>query len=125
MYPDPKAIILNVLDIIGYEDDKKTYADTFMQLCRKQALIAAIQSLPRHQQEACSKELMQTSDEQEKSNILAKYITPRQYQHALQNAAQTLFSEFIKTLIPTLSPEQLTSLQTYLDALTQQQPPPS
>ncbi len=117
MQQSPKDIIVAVLTIIGYEDDKDAYADEFIKNCEKQAIADAIKALPERKQEELKQRLFWTHVQEKAKAIIVAYVTPEQYREAIQKAAQTAFQRLIEEIIPTLSNEQADKLQSYLQSL--------
>src|SRR5438046_1432263 len=117
---DPRDIIIQVLTIIGYEDNKDTYADEFIQNCEKQALLDLLQALPQEQQEVFKQQIAKVTDQEQQKTIIHEYIKPEQYQQILQKASQIAFVGLLKDLIPTLSQPEATQLQTYLKSIVSQ-----
>jgi hypothetical protein len=118
MQHDPKNIMLRILTIIGFTDDKNAAADEFLQNCEKQALLDLLTALPKEKQETFKEQITGVTDQAQQKTIILEYITPEQYNVALQKASQTAFEGLMKEVIPTLSNEQTTQLQSYLSSLT-------
>ncbi|HEU5376681.1 MAG TPA: hypothetical protein VFV38_14695 [Ktedonobacteraceae bacterium] len=118
MQHDPKAIILKVLSIIGYEDDKKAAAAEFIQNCEKQAILDLLTTLPKEKQEQLKSQIAGVTDQHQQQTIIASYVTPDQHQQALQKASAAAFQGLLEAVVPTLSNEQADKLQTYLSSLT-------
>lgn len=49
MNQNPKDIIIKVLEIIGYADDKQEFADKFIRICEEEAMIQIIHELPQNE----------------------------------------------------------------------------
>ena len=43
---NPKETIIQILEIINYQNDREKFADTFIELCIKQAFAELLGSLP-------------------------------------------------------------------------------
>lgn len=111
---DPRKIIVEVLSIIGYEDDKEAYAAEFIDLTEKQALLVCLQELPPDKQEAFKKQMSQATEEEHVKEVIKQYVSAEEYTEALKSASQDAFTKFIETLIPELDDEQRDQLQKYL-----------
>ncbi|MHB8598394.1 MAG: hypothetical protein ACYDER_16445 [Ktedonobacteraceae bacterium] len=118
MQQDPKDILIEILNIIGYEDEKESYADEFIQNCEKQALLDALKALPKERQETLRQKLAMATDQEQQKLLLKEYITSLEYTEILKKVAQNAFIELIDELMPTLSQEQITILQKYMQFLT-------
>lgn len=118
MQQDLRDIFLAVLNLIEFTDNKDIYADEFIQNCEKQALLDLLTALPQDKQEAFKRQIARVTDQEQQKAIILEYITPEQYQQALQKASATAFQGLIEEIIPTLSNEQAANLQTYFNSLT-------
>ena len=118
MHQDPKDIILNILTIIGFTDDKEAAADEFIQNCEKQALLDILVALPVEKQDALKRQLAGVKDQDQQKAIIAEYVSSEQYQESLQKASATAFEGLIEEVIPTLSKEQTDKLQSYFTSFT-------
>ena len=114
MQQDPKDILVEVLNIIGYEDDKEVYVDDFIQNCEKQALLDALDALPKEKQETLRQKMAMTPDQEQQKVLIKEFITPSEYTETLKKVAQNAFVELMNELMPTLSHKQMTKLQEYL-----------
>src|SRR5438874_1028197 len=111
MQKNPKDIIMQVLTIIGYEDDNNALADEFIRNCEKQALIDLLQELPQEKQGQLKQQIAEVTDQEQQKAIILEYITPEQYQEALQQASASAFEGFLEEITPTLSDDQAEKLQ--------------
>src|SRR6266699_3846044 len=102
MQQKPRDIIVAVLTIIGYEDDKEAYADEFIKNGEKQAIADAIKALPERKQEEIKQQLFWTHVQEKTKAIIAANVTPEQYRETLQKDVQTAFQGLIEEIIPTL-----------------------
>lgn len=115
MQRTPKGILWEVLEIIGYQDDKDAFADEFIQNCEKQAFIDVIATFTPQRQEEIKQKLNAAIDA-EQIGVRA-YISPEAYHHALQQASKNALTGLIETVLPSLSHEQAIKLQTYLQSI--------
>ena len=115
--PNPKDILLRVLTIINYQDDKNQFANDFLDLCLKKALVDMMESLPEGKKEEVKAKFSAQITPEEASQVMQTYFTPQQYMQNLQNATQFLFQDYLKTIMPSLSELQKTELQQYLTSL--------
>ena len=102
-----KDILIQVLTIIGYEDDKDLFADEFIKLCQDQALIQLINSLPEKKQLLLKQELTQTEKTDE---TLQKYFTTKKFNDAVEKSIQEQFQSYLQEIYDTLSNEQKNNL---------------
>ena len=50
MIQDPKQLLMDILIIIDYQDDKEIYADEFLQLYQDRAFVDVLKSFPKEKQ---------------------------------------------------------------------------
>lgn len=116
MNNDPKKIITQVLEIIGYEDDKESYTNSFLELCYQKALLVLIDKLSEEKQQQLNQRLSLTSAD-EKRKLFEEYFSKEDIEEAMKNAAKVTFEEFIKSVEPTLNDDQRNKLTDYLNSL--------
>ena len=108
---DPKTKLLELLDLIGYQDNKEEYIDSFFRLCEQQAFVDFFNTLPKDKQEA----FIQIKDDKDKQKqLITEYISSLDYRRSLEQATQKLFSSFLDKVIPTLSPAQVNDLRAFI-----------
>lgn len=115
MNHDPKQIILQVLEIIGYEDDKEKFANKFLSLCLQKALVNLTQELPQDKQDQLTQRMSLTAPDQ-MQNLLSQYFPKEKFETAVKEASRSTFEEYLKTIIPTLNEEQRSKLEIYLSS---------
>ncbi|MBI2613617.1 MAG: hypothetical protein HYW62_02500 [Candidatus Levybacteria bacterium] len=107
-------ILLKILEIIGYSDDKDAFVDEFLKNVQMQSVIDLIQSLPQDKQSEIKEKLAQIQNDQNKaSDLLKAYFTEEQIQEALKNSSKKAMEEYIKAINPTLSSAQKNNLITF------------
>lgn len=119
--PDPKEILLNVLIIINYQDDKEKFTNEFLQLCMQRALVEIVATLSENDQHAIEEKLMAIQTQEEVQSVLQQYVGQGRYLETVQKATQELFQDYIQTILPTLNPEQKDKLQEYLASIIPQE----
>lgn len=87
---DPKEIIIQILDIVGYGDGKQAFADQLLSLCEQQAIIDLNQR---------------------------KNFSKEQYLETVRKATEKIISDYILTISPKLSDTQRHNLQTYIQSI--------
>lgn len=117
MYNRLPEILTSILNIIDYPGNRKVFIDEFQQLCRQQAVLDLISSLPKNEQEDIKQQVAtMPSPEVGKQRVMA-HFTNEQYQQALEKATQTGFKKYITDMIFASPPEQKKALQAYLQSL--------
>lgn len=117
MNTNPKEILIEVLNIIGYSEDKNIFVDKFIELCVQQALTKLIIDLTEEQQKSLKEELQNKTDFQEIVIIIQKYINPQKTEEILKQTSSNLFEDYLKTIMPELNKEQSEKLTKYLNSL--------
>ena len=117
---DPKAILLRILEIIGYSEDKEKFATEFLQNVSMQSLLDLITSLPSDKQEEVKQKISTLqNDPKAIGDMIKLYFTEQQIEDALQNSSKNAVAEYIKAIANTLSEEQKTNLANYSQELNQ------
>ena len=115
--PNPKDILIRVLTIINYQEDKDKFANDFLDLCLKKALVDMMESLPEEKKTEVRARFSANITPEEAAKVMQIYFTPQQYMQNLQNATQYLFQDYLKNIMPSLSEAQKAELQQYLTSL--------
>lgn len=113
---DFKTVILNILETIGFSDNKETFIAEFLKNIHLQSLLDLVETLTTDKQEELRNQLSVISDDQEKvSETLKKYFSEDQMQQSLKNAARDAISKYIQSISHTLSDSQRESLAQILE----------
>lgn len=115
MNHDPKQIILQVLEIIGYEEDKDKYANDFLALCLQKAFVNLTQELPQDKQDQLRQRISLTQPEKTEA-LLLEYFQKDKFEAAVKEASASTFEDYLKTIIPTLNDDQKNKLEAYLSS---------
>lgn len=125
MIQNPRELFLQVLEIIGYSDDREEFTNKFFQLCEQQTIVNLLKSLPQDKQDTLQAESAKQTDPDPNNLLLKKYFTQEQVATNLQEATRETFNSYLQTVIPTLNNKQKTDLETYLKSLSEKYPPPA
>lgn len=121
---DPKQILIRILEIIGYSEDKDKFATEFLQNVSLQSLLDLFNTLPQDKKDQLQKDVsLVGNDPQKLQGILKNYFTEEQINTALQNSSKNAITEYIKTIEPTLSDPQKQSLANYFSEITKNTSP--
>ncbi|MFA6005909.1 MAG: hypothetical protein WC775_05505 [Patescibacteria group bacterium] len=112
--PDAKQILLQILEIIGYGENREAFAADFMNLCAQEAMADMIDKLTDEQIEAIQQKLAGSQSVEDTRAALAEFYTGDDYMKALAASCNKSLTEFITTVLPTLSPEQGKKLSEYV-----------
>lgn len=122
MNQNPRELFLEVLNIIGYSDDREEFTNQFFQLCEQQAIVNLVKSLPQDKQATLQAESAKQTNPDPNNLLLKKYFTQEQIATNLEEATKVTFNSYLQTIIPTLNDKQKTELETYLKSLSEKQP---
>ncbi len=114
---NPFEIILKILDIIEYSDDKNEFAENFMYVCNMKAIVEMLQLLPEKENEEIHNLLKETKDENLVIEKLKEYIHPDEFHEILSSTSALLFQEYIEHILPTLNTFQKENLADYLKTI--------
>lgn len=117
---DPKAILINILHIIDYREDKDKFATEFLQNVSLQALLDLFNTLPLEKKDQIQQQITNAGNNpQAVEQILKGYFTQSQIQDAIQNASKNAVTEYMKAIDSTLSETQRTSIMNFPKGLNQ------
>ena len=116
-----KDILLKILDTIGYEDDKESFATEFEQNIQLQAFDELLRSLSTDEQvEIKDKLVTALNDVNKVLEILKSKFSDSQIQQSLDTATQEMFTSYLEYIDPALSQTQRNELIAVLrEAMTQ------
>ncbi|MDD5147572.1 MAG: hypothetical protein PHV63_03460 [Candidatus Daviesbacteria bacterium] len=118
MSQKPKDIIIQILDLVGYGENKERFADELLSLCQQQALVDLVKSLPEEKQILLEKTLSQQPNPQNIDQVLKENFSEEEILEALKKATQNTIQAYLQTISPHLSDLQKNNLQTYIQSLT-------
>lgn len=105
-----KKVIVDVLDIIGYQDDKEKFAQDFIATSTHQAMLNLIEELPVNEREVL------TGDKNEPENVKKLFednFSEEQRVEALKKTIAENFNNYLETIIPTLDTQKNDRLRAY------------
>ena len=117
MNTNPKQIILQVLEIIGYEDDKEKFANDFLSLCLQEALLNLTQELPQDKQDQLAQRMSLITPDKTEA-LLLEYFPKEKVEEAVKEASRSTFEEYLQTITSTLNDDQGNKLEQYLSSQT-------
>ncbi|VVB85921.1 Uncharacterised protein [uncultured archaeon] len=107
MVNTPQDLLLQILKIIDYSDNKEAFVEEFIKNIHLQSLSYLISTLSPDKQEEVKTELTMNKNNSDKvASTLNAYFSQSQMQDALKNASKSAMTEYIKTINPTLSATQ-------------------
>lgn len=103
MYND---IVLAILEIIEYKEDKEAFAADFNRVINSQALVALMQTLPVEKQQEADEKIAAADSPETFTKSVQEYFTQEQVQAALDNAAAQAISQWIASIADKLNDTQ-------------------
>ena len=121
---DAKAMLLKILDAIGYSEDKDKFATEFLKNVSLQALLDLFNTLPVDKKDQIQQQVTDAGNNPAAiRETLKTYFTDSQLQEAIRNSAKKAVTEYIKTVEPTLSDSQKQNLTNYFGEITKNASP--
>jgi hypothetical protein len=122
MNTNPRDVIIQVLSIVDYKNDKEAAVDKFLSICEKLALINLIDSLTGEEKTNLQQKLTTVQEGTDEYNDVTKqYFTEEKYSQAIKKAGEKVFAEYLSSIMGSLSSEQQNKLFQYLGSLAPQQ----
>jgi len=118
MQQQPRDIMISVLNLLGFRENKEAYADEFIQICEKQALVDLLNTLSKERKEEIKQKMVGAESVQRTQAVLSEYVSSEQYTEALEKAAGAIFVQFVQAVVPTLSQQQVNKLQAYMQSFS-------
>lgn len=114
MINNHKEILLKLLEVIGYKDDKDAFVSEFERNIHLQSIADLVRSLPLERQEEVKQKLNQDPDSPEKgAAILKSYFSEPQILDALESAAKNSLTKYIQAIRLTLTDLQRENLKKF------------
>ncbi len=114
---NPKEIILKVLEIIGYQDDKEKFANDFLGLILQKSINNLAEKLPQDKLDQFRQRVSLTSPEKFE-NLIKDYFSQDELNDSVKTVSENMFKEYLEEISPTLSDGQRENLQNYLKSLS-------
>ncbi|MBP9716836.1 MAG: hypothetical protein KBD51_02730 [Candidatus Levybacteria bacterium] len=113
---NPKEIILNVLEIIGYSDDREKFANEFLGLILQKSINNLAEKLPQNKLDQLRQRLSLSKPEKLET-LLKDYFSGEELNESVKKVSENMFKEYLEEVGPTLSNSQKEDLQKYLTSL--------
>lgn len=102
-----KAIILEILNIVSFSEDKEVFANKFVETVNLQSLNELVKTLPEDKKSSLKEQIEKNlNDAQKISELLKSYFSEEQAVKAIQNSSRDMLIEYIESIKNTLSEEQ-------------------
>jgi hypothetical protein len=120
---DFKTILLEILTIINYTDDKEAFIAEFIKNLQVQSVQDLIQALPADKLEAIKTQLSAVSnDPQKASEVMKSYFSEEQLRESVKNVARSAVSDYLTAIDNTLSDALRENLTKALEKYSSSQP---
>lgn len=117
-----KDIIIKILTATDYTDDKDAFADEFLKALHAQTLVSLFEILSGEHKDDAKRDFSLVDTPDKASLIMKKYFTDEQIQQSLNQTAQQMIADWMKSIEPTLSDiqrQRLTDLSQELMQISQ------
>lgn len=111
MYDNLPSILLSILTIINYPNNKQKFIADFQQVCRQYAVLALAERLPKDKQKELKDKLKNIISGEAGKQIVFSYFSQDEYKTTLDQLAQKIFQDYISDISPKLSPEKRDKLR--------------
>ena len=118
MYKDPTETLYTVLEIIGFDGDKRKFVTEFINLCFEQVYMDLLKGIPNHDQDNLIAQLRKADTQQALIDLLKPYIMAERLKSTLQVVTTGLFEDYLETIMPTLNEERKKKLLDFLASLS-------
>ena len=122
MYKDPAETLYTVLEIIGFDGDKRKFVTEFINLCFEQVYMDLLKGIPVHDQDNLIAQLRKADTQQALIDLLKPYIVAERLKSTLQVVTVDLFEDYLETIMPTLDEERKRKLLDFLATLEANKP---
>src|SRR3989344_8171660 len=100
---DAKQILLQILEIIVFSKEREFFANDFINLCAQQAMADVFEKMTDEQADAVQQKLAGNDSADQIQAALAEFFTNGEYTAALKKSCDQMLSEFITSVVPSLS----------------------
>lgn len=114
---EARKILINVLHIIGYNKDKVRFANEFIDLCCRKAVIECISALNKEHKNVFDDEIKGIRELDKCIMILQKFITREAYEKTLEKISSDMFVSYINSIIKALNKPKREKLRKYLEGI--------
>lgn len=115
---NPKEIILQVLEIIGYTDDREKFANDFLGLILQNSINNLSENLPQDKIDQLRQRLSLSKPEKLET-LLKDYFSGEELNDSVKKVSENMFKEYLEEVGPTLNESQKENLQKYLSGLSE------
>lgn len=111
MDQSPKTILLQILDLIEYRDDKELFAQKFFNLVAQETLGTLVSSLPEDKKKVAEDQLIDEKDAAKVQQSFQSTFSQEQIYAAVANVTKHAFQKYVKAIFPVLTATQKQKVQ--------------
>ncbi len=111
----PRDIIFKILQIIGYKDDKDKFVEDFLRIIDQKTMIDCLSLLSQDKQRELTGKLNDNPDYN--LALLKQYLSQEKVEANLRNNAKEVLGDYLKTVFPLLSKDQINSINSFFQQL--------
>lgn len=111
-----KDSLIEILTIIGYSEDKKLFADQFIELLHLKTLQNSLLTLPEDKQREVEEKILNARDQEEVEKIINENFSLDLYASMLKDMYFEMLKSYFEAIKPTLTENKLHELEKYLKA---------
>lgn len=108
---DLRDLILELLTLVDYKDDKESFTDEFLENLKREAMLNSINRLPQEEADELKKQIQTSANEDEKLKLLRNKISKDIFQEEFNNLTVQKTKEFFEEPIKNLPEDKKTDLQ--------------
>jgi hypothetical protein len=116
-----RDILLKVLDIINYQDNKEEFVNKFFSIIYFETIRQLQYELSDQDKELFGKELGNVKDENEQKNTILKYFPKKTFEDRITHVTSAQFSDYLNTIYPVLTDYKKEELTNFLNTLEKPQ----
>lgn len=107
----PKSILLKILDIIEYKDDKEVFSDKFFNVIAQQTVGDLIFTLPPEKKTIVEARMKEEQDAARLKEIFHATFTEKEINAMMERVTHRAFQDYTKAILPVLTAQQKQKLQ--------------
>lgn len=121
---DVRTMLLKILDLIDYSEDKEKFSAEFLRNVNLQALLDLFNTLPQDKKDQIQQQITSIGNNPLAiQETLRAHFADSQLQEAIKNSTKNAVTEYMKAINPTLSETQRTNIMNMAHELNQNNPP--
>lgn len=111
-----EEILLPILDIIDYQNNKEEFVKKFAKVCLEKTFIDSLTSLPEEKQKQFVQETINKTPEEIQA-IAGNYFNAQSYTGKLGEVVGLMIHDYLEAVLPKCSQEQQQKIKEYLTSI--------